>query len=238
VDDRLYLSFSAFSDWDSLRIGVTSIALDDMEMNHWNWTKPVFLSAPGEVQKNWVLFPRKINGTYAVLHGFRKGTRRRVLIEYLDSLDTEPADYVKSDARFRDEFDENVWDSRVRGSGPPPIETVYGWLVLYHANDAREPHKYKIGAVLLDKDDITKVIARSPYPILEPDMPYENDGKPGVIYATGAVVKDGMLIVYYGGGDMRVCAAAAPLEVFLAELMGRKKPALPIRVMSLLPRPA
>ncbi|HVW71579.1 MAG TPA: hypothetical protein VHB93_00290 [Candidatus Paceibacterota bacterium] len=238
VDDRLYLSFSAFKGWDSLRIGVASIALDDMEMNRWNWTKPVFLSAPSEIHKNWVLFPRKINDKYAVLHGFRKGTRRRVLVEYLDSLDTEPAEYVKSDSRFRDEFDDNVWDSRVRGSGPPPIETQCGWLVLYHANDVREPHKYKLGALLLDKHDLTKVIARSPYPILEPDMPYENNGKAGVIYVTGAVVKDGMLIVYYGGGDTRVCSAAAPLDQFVSELMGRKKPALPIRASSLVPQPA
>jgi predicted GH43/DUF377 family glycosyl hydrolase len=238
VDDRLYLSFSAFKGWDSLRIGVASIALNDLERNQWNWTTPAFLSAPGEVQKNWVLFPRKVNGKYAVLHGFRPGTRRRVLIEYVDSLDHDPAAYVKSDPRFRDEVDENVWDSRVRGSGPPPIETAHGWLVLYHANDAREPHKYKVGALLLDKDDLTKVIARSPYPVLEPDMPYENDGKPGVVYATGAVVKDGMLIVYYGGGDVRVCSAAAPLDEFLAALVGRQKPALPVRSESFLPLPA
>jgi len=238
VGDRLYLSFSAFSDWNSLRIGVTSIALDDMEMNRWSWSKPVFLSAPAEVQKNWVLFPRMINGKYAVLHGFRKGTRRRALIEYLDSLSEDPMPYVKSDYRYSQEVDDNVWDSRMRGSGPPPIETAYGWLVLYHANDARESHKYKVGALLLDKNDPTKVIARSPYPILEPDMPYENDGKPGIVYATGAVVKDGMLIVYYGGGDMRVCSAAAPLEQFMADLLGRKKPALPIRASSLVPQSA
>jgi predicted GH43/DUF377 family glycosyl hydrolase len=238
VGDRLYLTFSAFSGWDSLRIGVTSIALDDMEMNRWNWTKPVFLSAPGEIQKNWVLFPRLVNGKYVVLHGFRRNTRRRVLVEYLDSLDADPTPYVKSDYRYANDVDDNVWDSKLRGSGPPPIETSQGWLVFYHANDVRESHKYKVGALLLDKNDLTKVIARAPYPILEPDMPYENDGKPGIVYVTGAVVKDGMLIVYYGGGDMRVCSAAAPLDQFLADLTGRKKPALPIRASSFLPQPA
>jgi predicted GH43/DUF377 family glycosyl hydrolase len=241
IDGRVYLSFSAFHGWDSLRIGVVSADLHDIERKKWNWTAPTFLSAPNEVHKNWVIFPRKIGGKYAVLHGFKDGTRRRAMIEYLDSLDEDPEKYVKSSAKFRNdpkEFDENVWDSRIRGAGPPPIETPAGWLVLYHANDAKEPQKYKVGALLLDRNDPTKIIARSPRPILEPEMAYENDGKPGIVYACGAVIKDGLLIVYYGGGDNVICAAAAPVGEFLHQLSGYRRPQLPIRVPSLVPVPA
>jgi predicted GH43/DUF377 family glycosyl hydrolase len=56
-------------------------------------------------------------------------------------------------------------------------------------------------------------------PVLEPDARYETEGaKPGIVYACGAVVRNGMLLVYYGGADNVVCVAAAPLDDFLARL--------------------
>jgi predicted GH43/DUF377 family glycosyl hydrolase len=69
--------------------------------------------------------------------------------------------------------------------------------------------------MLLDLKDPTKVLYRAPAPILSPDMPYENDGKPGIVYASGSIIKDGKLIVYYGGGDKHVCAAETPLDPLL-----------------------
>ena len=83
--------------------------------------------------------------------------------------------------------------------------------------DRRDPGKYKLGALILDKKNPLKVVYRSPEPILEPDLHYENNGvKGGVVYACGAVIHDGRLIVYYGGADTVVCAAYADLEPFLA----------------------
>jgi predicted GH43/DUF377 family glycosyl hydrolase len=69
--------------------------------------------------------------------------------------------------------------------------------------------------MLLDLHDPTKILYRSPSPILSPDMPYENDGKPGVVYATGMVIKDGILHIYYGGGDKHVCQSETPLKPLL-----------------------
>jgi predicted GH43/DUF377 family glycosyl hydrolase len=60
----------------------------------------------------------------------------------------------------------NYWDNRIRGAGPPPIKTDLGWLLLYHANDVYDPHRYKLGAMLLDLKDPTKVLYRSSTPIL------------------------------------------------------------------------
>jgi predicted GH43/DUF377 family glycosyl hydrolase len=121
---------------------------------------------------------------------------------------------------FDGQFNEEFWDSRIRGAGPPPIETSEGWLLLYHANDVREQHKYKLGAMLLDKNDPTKIIARSTKPILEPEGEFENAGiKPGIVYACGAIVRDGMLQVYYGGADNYVCMAAVPLKEFIDHLV-------------------
>ncbi len=218
IEDRVYLSFNAFSGWDSLRIGVSSLGVDDLLAGRWKWTSPVFLSPRGEVHKSWVLFPEKIANKFAVLHGFSKD-RTRANIAYLDSLDHEPTPHIRSDASFRDSVDEEVWDSRIRGAGPPPLKTSKGWLVFYHANDSVDSHRYKLGAMLLDLDDPTKVIARSPVPVLSPDASYENEGKPGIVYACGATLKGDVLRVYYGGADAVVCAATTSLAGLLEKLV-------------------
>jgi beta-1,2-mannobiose phosphorylase / 1,2-beta-oligomannan phosphorylase len=216
IGDRLYLSFSAFYNWHSIRVGVVSISINDLLEKRWRWSRPVFLSPPGQVNKNWVLFPEKINGRFAVLHSLHSGSRSRVLVDYLDSLDTENAEYIQSS--YHPVVDESVWDNRVRSAGPPPIKTEKGWLLLYHANDVYEPHKYKIGALLLDLHDPSRVLARSSGPVLEPDVFYENDGKPGIIYACGADIRADALRVYYGGADAVVCVAATSLSALLKNL--------------------
>ena len=69
--------------------------------------------------------------------------------------------------------------------------------------------------MILDINDPTKILYRSPQPILTPDAHYENDGKPGIVYASGAVILGDNLLVYYGGGDKHVCIAETPLKALL-----------------------
>ncbi|MES2314986.1 MAG: hypothetical protein V4524_03590 [Patescibacteria group bacterium] len=221
IGDRVYMIFLAFSGWDDMRIAVTSISVKDLKKRRWNWKKATFLSPAKSRNKNWVLFPEKINGKFAVLHGISP----RIMIDYIDSLDSIAGVKPIQSSRdhggygYTDPNREKFWDNRVRGVGAPPIKTKYGWLTLYHGIDNREPHKYKVGAMLLDLNDPTKILYRSPNPILEPEMHYENDGKPGIVYASGAVVKDGRLLVYYGGGDKYVCVAEMPLNDLLEWLV-------------------
>ncbi len=223
LDGRVYLIYTAFDGWAALRIALTSMSLEDFRNKVWKWKKPVFISPPGEIHKNWVLFPEKINGRYAILHSISP----EILIDYVDSLDDFDGKkkYVKS--RRSDHFDRTRWDSSVRGAGPPPIRTKSGWLLFYHATDHRDPGKYKIGAMLLDFNDPTRVLHRSKEPILEPVEAYENEGfKSGVVYSCGAVAVDGTLFVYYGGVDSVVCVATADLEKFVAELEKTELPKL------------
>ena len=72
--------------------------------------------------------------------------------------------------------------------------------------------------MLLDLTHPEKVLARSRKPILSPEEFYENDGKPGVTYPGGAVDLNGMLHVYYGGGDKVCCVAQVPTEELLWHL--------------------
>jgi predicted GH43/DUF377 family glycosyl hydrolase len=210
IGDRVYMTYTAFQGWDSVRIALTSIALKDLKKEQWDWKKPKMISPPGEVHKNWVLFPEKINGKFAILHGVSPD----VLVDYVDNIDNPyPGKYINSKPPKGGRSEH--WDNWVRGAGPPPIRTNLGWLLLYHAMDKKNPNKYKLGAMILDIDDPTKILYRSPQPILEPDMHYENDGKPGVVYASGAIIRDKQLTVYYGGGDKHVCMAETPLDELL-----------------------
>ena len=227
IGGRVYLIYTAFDGWGSVREALSSIGLDDFLKRDWHWKPHVFISPPEEIHKNWVLFPEKIHGKYAILHSISP----TVQVAYVDSLDEFDGSRFIEGSVFRQSFDPEGsqtlngmparprWDSWVRGAGPPPIRTKHGWLLLYHAMDRRDPNRYKLGALLLSLDDPTRVVARSREPILEPDEQYENEGhKAGVVYSCGAVLVGGDLHVFYGGADTVVCVASATLDRFLDAL--------------------
>src|SRR3989344_1229896 len=219
LEGRIYMIYTAFDGWSSLRLAITSIAKEDFLANHWNWRKPVLISPPGQIQKCWTLFPEKINGKYAIL----TGVSPEVQVTYLNSLDElDGKHFITSKIPVSNPKDKR-WDNWMRGVGPSPIKTKLGWLILYHAMDLRDPNRYKMGAMILDSNNPTKIVYRSKEPILEPDMEYENLGfKAGVVYSCGAVVKDKYLIVYYGGADTVVCVAVADYGKFIKEIAEHK----------------
>ncbi len=214
INGKIYITFNAFDGWDFIRIALVSIKEEDFLEQNWKWSKPMLISPPNQINKNWVLFPEKISGKFAILHSISP----KVQIDYVKNLkDLENGDHIIK-STFKQDPSKKGWDSWVRGVGPPPLKTDKGWLVLYHAMDKRDPDKYKLGALLLDIKDPQKVLSRSHEPILEPEAWYENDGKPGVVYSCGAIIKDDILFVYYGGGDKHVCVATAPLKKVFSKL--------------------
>lgn len=219
-EDTLYMTYTACD--NGLRVALTSIKLQDFLNKKWKWKPPVLISPPGEVHKNWVIFPEKINGRYAILHSISPG----ISIDYFDSLEQfDGTTFIKS--YYNGELRKNCWDGWVRGVGPVPLKTKYGWLVFYHAMLANDFSKYKVGVMLLDLNDPTKILVRSPEPVLEPDQIYENNGfKAGVVYASGAVVKGGNLLLYYGAADSYVGVAYAPFGEFVEALAKEAKPKL------------
>ena len=81
-----------------------------------------------------------------------------------------------------------MWDSARVGAGAAPIRTESGWLEIYHG--ANKDNRYCLGALLLDLNDPSKVIARSNEPIMEPIAPYEQTGFFGnVIFTNGQIVE-------------------------------------------------
>lgn len=221
IEGRVYVTYNMFDGWNFIRVAVISIDKDDfLAGRFWKWDGPHILSPAGQIHKNWILFPEKIGGKFALLHSLFGETDDRVRIEYIDDLESfvPPKGFVSADPHRMP--DNNIaWHYRMRSAGPPPVKTDRGWLLFYHAMDRREPHRYKMGVMLLDLADPTKILYRSPGPVLEPDASYENEGKPGIVYACGAVIRDGEIYVYYGGGDRVICLATAPLTDFLDALV-------------------
>lgn len=234
LGDKVYLLYTAFDGWGSVRIAMTSIELKDFLDKHWHWKTPALISPPGEIHKNWVLFPEKINGKLAILHSISP----RIEIAYFDRLEELEKGVRTIESHHGRTARMGGWDTWARGAGPPPIKTRLGWLLLYHAMDRRDPNRYKLGAMILDLHDPTKVRYRSKSPVLGPDAEYENDGfKAGVFYACGAVVKDGELYVYYGGADSVTCVATAYLDIFLDELKRNRAPKLKTKPRQKVPTP-
>ncbi len=163
--------------------------------------------------KDTVIFPDRISGRVAMLHRVEPD----IQIVYFDDLESlmHPDEAFWRD--YRAKLDDFVvmrphfeWEGEKIGGGCPPIKTEKGWLVIYHAKDRQAV--YRAGVALLDLDKPERVIARSPYPILEPETEYERFGDiNNVVFPQGAVVLNGTLYVYYGAAD-KVCGlATAPL---------------------------
>jgi len=217
IDDRMYMTYIAY-DGGPPRVALTSISVDDFLNHRWNWERPVLISPPGVVDKNACILPEKIDGKYCIFHRIYP----HILIDFVENLEFDGKRYLKGEYRIGPR--RKYWDSRKVGIGPTPLKTKAGWLVIYHAVGEQEPGKYKMGAMLLDTSDPTRVVVRSRNPILEPEVWYENEGfKPGVAYPCGSAIVDETLYVYYGAADQVVCAAKSNLRLFLGDLQHEQK---------------
>jgi predicted GH43/DUF377 family glycosyl hydrolase len=215
IEGRVYVTMNAFDSWDCIRVAATSIDTTDLKRKRFRFSRPLFLSPAGEVHKNWVLFPEKIGGKFALLHSITP----EIQIAYVDRLEDLDSGKERVASTYKPDTNRDAWDNIVRGVGPPPIKTAEGWLVFYHAMDRHDPNRYKVGALLLDLANPSILRRRLSSPVLEPDTSYENEGKPGVVYACGAVSKDSNLFLYYGGGDRVVCGAKTDFVNFVNTLM-------------------
>lgn len=168
---------------------------------------------PGLEDKDTVIFPELVGGRIVMLHRVAPNIQI-VYFESLEQLLHPEEDFWSAYRASLDEFTVMrpvyEWEAKKIGAGPPPIHTEAGWLLIYHGVDVN--HVYRAGAALLDLEEPSRVIARSPQPILEPKEDYERIGDvPNVVFPEGMVVRDGTLYIYYGGADKCCCLATASL---------------------------
>jgi len=172
--------------------------------------------------KDVVIFPEKINNRFVALHRPESSfvfSRPSIWIAYSKDLIYWGRD--KSILRPR----EKSWDSLRIGSGPPPIKTKKGWLVIYHGvkeiqEKDVEKKIYSAGAVLLDLKDPSKILARSPKkkPLFEPSHKHEKEGfVENVIFPTG-IVRDldkDYLLIYSGEADKLISVRRMKIDDIL-----------------------
>jgi len=232
IKNKIYMTYTAWDGAHFPRVALTSIDSEDFSNRKWNWEAPILISPPNEIHKNWAFFPNKIRGKYAMITGIVP----EIEVFYLDNLSFKRGQYIHSQrprGMQQNPETQNTWDNLLRGAGPPPLKTDDGWLLLYHAMDRRDPGRYKLGAMMLNKNNPTEILYRSNTPLLEPDMNYENEGfKSGVVYACGAVIRKKRLFVYYGGADTVSCVAQMKIDQLLNQMKLdneiRLKPAEPV----------
>jgi predicted GH43/DUF377 family glycosyl hydrolase len=139
--------------------------------------------------KGMALFPRKIDGKYAMIA--RQDNENLYLI-YSDDLYTWDGGQAILKPRF-------PWEFVQIGNCGSPIELDEGWLLLTHG--VGPVRKYSIGAALLDKHDPSKVLARSSEPLLRPELSEREGYVPNVVYTCGAMTHNDQLILPYAVSD-------------------------------------
>ncbi|MBM7690824.1 putative GH43/DUF377 family glycosyl hydrolase [Peribacillus deserti] len=204
IEDTYYIYFSAVS---SVGVGESLVSTKDfINIEHHG-----MIFAPEN--KDVLIFPEKINGKYYALHRPVPKSVGRPEMWIAESTNLIHWGNHKYLLGLR----ENMWDNGRMGGGAVPIKTEKGWLELYHG--ASKEDRYCMGAVLLDLEDPSKVIARSDKPILEPEADYEVEGFFGnVVFSCGAIVEGDVVKMYYGVADTSMACAELSLQEILDSL--------------------
>lgn len=174
--------------------------------------------------KDVVLFPERIGGTFAALHRPMCSTpfaRPEIWVARSEDLCHWGAHEPLA-------IPGGAWQSGRVGAGAPPFRVRDGWLELYHGNSqpARpgEVGTYVGGAILLDAGEPAMVLRHLAKPFLVPEADFETDGfVPNVVFPTG-VVRDGeVLLVYYGAADASTAVAEFRQRDLLAEMVAAER---------------
>ncbi|MGD9108384.1 MAG: pesticidal protein Cry7Aa [Gammaproteobacteria bacterium] len=187
---------------------------------HKNYLNRYLLANDPIWMKNIVLFPKKINGKYALIYRVLPGMQ----ISYFDDFEQLTKDYWLEQFSHLDDhklfYPYFNFEAHHVAPGCPPIETAKGWLLIYHAVDNSAPkQKYYACAALLDLDNPQKVIARLKYPLFSPENEWEKTGVvDNVVFPSGAVIQQEKLHIYYGAADNVIAAKSIDLAELLYSL--------------------
>ena len=180
-------------------------------------------------EKDALLFPRKINGKFALVHRIFPNVQ---VIYFEDFSQLKSVEFWAKNLYELEEHTilhpKHWFESRHIGAGAAPIETEAGWLFLYHAvqEDADGQRTYHAAAALLDLDDPTEVIGRLDYPLFSPGAGFEKEGDVNnVVFPTAADVSGDDLTIYYGAADSCIAQRVFSLSGILSDL-GYRQPEL------------
>jgi predicted GH43/DUF377 family glycosyl hydrolase len=166
----------------------------------------ITLNGPAAQNKGMAIFPRKINGMYAMLS---RQDNESIYLMFSDNVHF----WNDREILLKPAF---PWELVQLGNCGSPIETEAGWLVLSHG--VGPMRRYCIGAFLLDREDPSKVIGRLSEPLLEPDQNEREGYVPNVVYTCGAIVHSGQLLIPYGMADHATGFATVAVDDLLAAM--------------------
>jgi predicted GH43/DUF377 family glycosyl hydrolase len=168
--------------------------------------KFITLNGPAVQNKGMALFPRKINGHFAMLG---RQDFENIYIMFSDHLHFWHATQLVLKPAF-------PWEFVQLGNCGSPIETDAGWLVLSHG--VGPMRKYCIGAFLLDRDDPTRVISRVREPLLKPNENEREGYVPNVVYSCGSLLHGRQLVIPYAMSDFATTFATLSLDEVLSAM--------------------
>ena len=187
VGDTYYMTYTA---WTGYSLGLALATSKDLI----NWTKHGIIIPD---TKAGAIYPEPVGGRYIMYFG----DTNIWMATSEDLLHWE----VREEPVLRPRPDR--FDSVLVEPGPAPVMTPDGLLLIYNSSNGTH---YNAGQVLFDKEDPTRVIARTDEPFLSPELAWEKWGKVNqVVLAEGLVRKDDTWYLYYGGADKCIGVATA-----------------------------
>ena len=175
------------------------------------------------------LFPRKINGKYAVvLTANTDLPPGKIGIAYFDK--EEDIWNHELWAKWYEDVDAHTLSLQRRPEdhvefGAPPVWTKHGWVIFYSyiQNYHSDKPLFTIEAALLHPNDPRKVIGHTVAPLLAPEEEYEEYGQvKDIVFPSGIVVKGDQYALYYGAADTTTCLATGSMKALLKELTMRE----------------
>ena len=212
IEDARFVEFH--DDDGSVRYYATYTAFDGkvilpqiLETEDFLRFKASTLNGPEVRNKGLALFPRRVNGLYAMLS---RQDNENIYLMYSDMLHF----WYTKEQIAKPTYG---WEFVQLGNCGSPLETEAGWLVLTHG--VGPMRKYAMGAFLLDLNDPSRLIGRLEEPLLEPNANEREGYVPNVVYSCGGVIHNGELIIPYAMSDYASTFATIPVDTILGAMV-------------------
>lgn len=204
IGDTYYITYVAVSP-----VGITTCLASTKDFKSFHRHGVIFCPD----NKDVVLFPEKISDTYYALHRPVSPLFEKYEIWIAESPDMK----CWGNHRYMMGLGKNHWDKSKIGAGAVPFKIDAGWLEVYHGAD--KDNRYCLGAVLLDRQQPWKILARTQEPILQPKADYETTGFFGnVVFTCGLLFEQQKLRIYYGVADTSTAYAEIPITDILDKM--------------------
>lgn len=211
IENKFYIAHALTSPW-GIRLAI--LESDDLKT-----FKRVYTSLPDN--RNGAFFPEKIGGMFVRLERPMALYNPHYTYSTMNIWMSESPD-MEFWGRHRIVLEAKhvPWAQHKIGPACPPIKTDKGWLTFIHGVEmtAAQNKIYRLGCMLLDLEDPSKVIGLVDGPVLEPELEFEKVGYVNdVVFLCGAVPEDdGEIKIYYAGADQYTCLATADTNELLS----------------------